>query len=267
MFNFRRKTRREIEAESVDALFTAKDARPGLAGAIGLVSGKHRYRRTEIATGVNFYSAGKSAGTLVVGFGTMKGRLSMPVFMVLDALDDTRYDLLLLSDLSKRHFDIGIGAFARTLPDLAGRIRDFAGERGHKALVTFGSSMGGFPALRAGDLMRADRSISVGGRFAWHPSRLRKVRHTIHAFEPLCACRAPFGSPFYALFSRDNASDSRHAALLAEIAPNCRTIAFPGDAHGLHYEIQLKGRLDAFFAEMLDLTREPDADRLAAMLD
>jgi len=266
VFKFRRKTRAEIKAETVDALFRSDEAGT-ISNAFGLLGTANRYRRNEISTGVNFYSAGTGAKTLVVGFGTAKGRLAMPVFMVLEALDDRRYDLLLLSDLSNCHFDHGIDGYALTLPDLMRRVGDFAGGRGYGSIITFGTSMGGFPALRGGDLLGADRSISVGGRFPWHPVRLEKGRQRVQAFDALCDCRNPYRSPFYLLHSRNHREDQLHAEMMKKIAPASRVIVFPGEGHAVQNRIRQKGRLDAFFLEMLDLNKEPDQDKLVAMLD
>ncbi|MCX7306024.1 MAG: hypothetical protein NTV73_17080 [Hyphomicrobiales bacterium] len=267
MFKFRRRTRAEIDAETLDALFDPAEGGQTISNAYGLLGRTHRYLRTEVATGVNFYSAASGASTLVVGFGTSRGRLSMPLFMVLEALDDTRYDLLLLSDLTKRHFDKGIEGYAATLPELMRRVGEFAARGGYACVVTLGTSMGGFAALRGGDLLAADRAISIGGRFAWHPGALVRDRRRVQAFDPLCHCRGPFRAPFYLLYSRDHPKDPRDAEMLAKIAPASRAIAFPGTHHGVHYRIRQRGRLDAFFAEMLDVQKEPDAQKLVAMLD
>lgn len=251
----------------MDALFRPAEGERTLSNAFGLLGRTSRYQRTEISPGVNFYSSGRGAKTLVVGFGTTRGRLSMPVSLVLEALDDRRYDLLLLSDLSKCHFDHGIDGYAATLPELMQRVYDFAGARGYGCVITFGTSMGGFPALRGGDLLGADRSISVGGRFPWHPVRLIKEQQSVKAFELLCDCRSPFRSPFYVLHSRGHPEDPRHAEMLKKMAPACRVIVFPGKQHAVHNTMRQKGKLSAFFSEMLDLEKEPDADKLVAMLD
>jgi hypothetical protein len=267
VFKFRRKTRAEIDAETVEALFRPAEGERTLSNAFGLLGGTSRYQRTEISSGVNFYSANSGANTLVVGFGTTRARLSMPVFMVLEALDGRRYDLLLLSDLSMCHFDRGIDGYAATLPELMHRVGDFAGGRGYRSVITFGTSMGGYPALRGGDLLGADRSISIGGRFPWHPVRLIKERQQVQAFDALCDCRNPFRSPFYVLHSRNHREDPLHAEMLKKIAPASRVIVFPGEGHAVHNKIRQKGRLEAFFSEMLDLDKEPDQDKLVAMLE
>lgn len=265
MFKFRRKTRAEIDAETVDARFRP-DESGKLNNMFGLLASQTRYERTEIAHGVNLYSAEVGANTLVVAFGGAKGRLNMALFMFLEAMDDSRYDVLLLADLNKRHFERGIGTYASSLPELVAKIGKVAERRGYSLIITYGTSMGGFPALRAGDLFGAARSISIGGRFIFHPRRLIKNRHVNVAFDLLCACRTPFRSPFYMLYAEGQAEDREHAAILRARAPQSHLIAFPGEDHNFPYQIRVKGKLNVFLGEMLDVGKQPDEQKLIALM-
>jgi len=265
VFNFRRKSRAEIHAENVDARFRPEES-GALNNMFGLLASQARYERTEIARGVNLYSARAGANTLVVAFGGAKGRLNMPLFMILEAMDDSRYDVLLLADLNKLHFERGIANYASSMPELVDKIGKFAERQGYGAIITYGTSMGGFPALRAGDLIGAGRSISIGGRFLFHPARLRKKQHSNVAFDLLCACRQPFRSQFYLLYAEGQHVDREHAAILRALAPQSHLIAFPGDDHNFPYQMRGKGKLDVFLNEMLDVAKQPDDQKLIALM-
>lgn len=225
------------------------------------------FKRTEIAGGVNLYSAERGAQNLVVGFGGSLGRLNMAVFMILEALDSARYDLLLLADLKKLHFDNGIENYADSMPGLMSKVGKLARQRGYGSIITYGTSMGGFPALRGGDMLGAGRAISIGGRFVWHPARIRRRGESIGAFDPICSCRVPFRVPCYLLFTGGKKLDVDHAAMLADIMPEVHRIVLPGNDHNFPEQIRSKGKLGSFFAQLFDLGKEPDEARLGALLE
>lgn len=270
MFNFRRKTREEIAAETFDAGFDTRS--PKVKSAQGLSKLFKRrpppqYARTEISHGVNFYSANAGARNLVVGFGGSRGRLNMAIYMILRCLDVRRHDLLLLSDENKAHFENGIEGYAGSLLELTSKVRDFAAKRRYSSLITYGTSMGGFPALRGGALLGANRAISIGGRFPYHPARLAGSSPAVKAFDVLCECRRPFRTPFYLLYATEQMEDDRNAAILSAIESSCRIIRVPGNDHNFPHRMRENGKLDLFFSEVLDLKREPSQERLAALLE
>lgn len=270
MFSFRRKTREEITAETFDARFqvraTGKGALDRWLPDIFLAQAP-QYARTEIAPYVNVYSADTGAKNLIVGFGSLSGRLNMPVHSILEALDSGAHDLLLLADPAKSHFDKGVAGYAGSLSALMTKVGDFARRRGYSSIIAYGTSMGGFPALRGGEMLGADRSISIGGRFPWHPLRLAERKREINAFDALCDCRRPFRSRIYLLYAQGQPKDDQHAAMLQAVEPGCRAIPIPVDDHNFPNLIRHNGKLSLFLAELFDLSREPAADRLAALFE
>lgn len=262
MFNFRRRTREEISAETFDPRFDTRDRN----GDRDPERKRPQFSRTEISHGVNFYSANACARNLIVGFSGTRGRLNMAIYMILQGLDESQHDLLLLSEETNAHFDLGIEGYAGSLTELMGKVGDFAAGRSYLSLITYGTSMGGFPALRGGEVLGADRAISIGGRFPHHPARLMGSARQIKAFDLLCECRRPFRSPSYLLYSQDQAEDDRNAAVLRAIAPSCRIIPVPGDNHNFPHQIRQNGKLGLFFSEIFDLKREPSQEKLAVLL-
>ena len=267
MFNFRRRSRAEIVAESAEAGFEPVRPRPGVGNLFGLASGSPSpFQRFRHADGVNLFSANNGATTLVVGFGGIRGSLMMGTVAVLEALDSGACDLLLLSDFRRLHFDHGVENYAATLPELMHKVAAIAAQRSYTNVVTYGSSMGGFPALRGGQMLGARRAVSVGGRFAWHPVKVRDGEKAVGAFDPICACRAPFATPCYALYAEGKKDDADHAAMLAAIMPGCVRVPMPYDKHNVAHAIARRNRLPAFFAELFDPDAEPDPARLRALL-
>jgi hypothetical protein len=268
MFNFRRRSREEVAAEATEAKFQPIRTGRTFKTLFGLVSAAPSpFTRTEIASGVNLYSAERGAPKLIVGFSGSLGRLNMAVFMFLEALDSAEYDLLLLADLKKLHFHNGIENYADSMPELMSKVGNLARQRAYRSIITYGTSMGGFPALRGGDMLGADRAISIGGRFVWHPARIKRGMEKIGAFDPICNCRAPFRVPCYLLYTGGKQLDVEHAEMLARIMPESRRIVLPGNDHNFPYQIRSKGRLDSYSAQIFDLTREPDEAKLRALLD
>lgn len=225
-----------------------------------------QFRRRELAANATLYTAGKGAKALVVGLCGKRLRLMMPLPMMLQHTDDRLYDVLILSDPQRLHFDRGISNFATSLVGLARRIESIATEHGHTSIVTYGTSMGGFPSLRIGGLLGAERAISAGGRFPYHVKRLIEGDHTISAFDLLCNCRAPLlTTPGYVLFSEDKPPDLESASALAQIMPQTRLCGFACDSHNFPIRIYSKGNLAEYFDEIFGLDREPDLQRLATL--
>lgn len=224
-----------------------------------------RFKRSTLHANVALYSADAGAKTLIVGFCGKRMRLMMPIATMLQFLDDRQYDVLVLSDPLKLYFDAGIGGYAGSLPELAKRISAIARQRGYSSLITYGTSMGGFPALRMGGLLGADRAISAGGGPVWHVSRLARKEPTIKAFDLICDCRMPLGTPCYALFSDGNPDDVAAAAKLAVVMPQSRLASLASASHNFSYTIFRKGRLEEYHQEIFGLGRDPDLERLAAL--
>lgn len=228
-------------------------------------AGIKRFERTELGPNVSFYSSKMGARTLVVGFCGRKLRLLMPLPMMLQFTDDSQCDVLILSDPLRLHFDRGIGDFADTMPGLARRIDSIASQGSYSAVITYGTSMGGFPALRMGGLLGAERAISVGGRPPDHIRRLTDGGATINAFDLICNCRVPFRTPCYLLFSAGKEQDVEAASALAAIMPGSRLGGIACEGHNFPIKIFSNGNLEEYFSRIFDLSSEPDLDRISRL--
>src|SRR5690606_19434935 len=118
------------------------------------------FSRKRISRSACFYTANRGARTLLVALCGNRRRPGVPTSFFLQMLNEDLYDVLLLSDDGRLHYDKGVKGFSRSLLDTARQIRTLADHRGHEKIITFGTSMGGPPALRIGLLLQAERAIS-----------------------------------------------------------------------------------------------------------
>ena len=167
------------------------------------------------------YFAGRSGTTrLLVVFSAPRARIGIPVSYFLQALRDDVYDVLMLRDPNDEHYTRGVrglGSFLET----ARRIEDFAGTKGYRQIVTYGASLGGLPALRAGRLLKANRAICVGGRYPWHAGRLARAERSVDAFDLLCPCAPASPTALVIVYAQHNEVDKDAFQLVQRTFPRC----------------------------------------------
>lgn len=198
------------------------------------------------------YFAGRGgANRLLVVFSAPRARLGIPISYFLQALRDDIYDVVWLRDPNDVHYArgvLGLGSFL----DTTRRIEDFAGTKGYRQIITYGASLGGFPALRAGRLLKAKRAISIGGRYPWHAGRLARAEQPVDAFDLLCPCAPPSPTQLVAVYARLNAEDKSAFELLRRTFPEGIGVPIDTAKHnlvGYFYKAQL---LPVFLAGLLD---------------
>lgn len=148
------------------------------------------FRRTSISPEVSFYSDGGQPRdkTLIIGFGGMGGRLGAPIGNILQKIDASRSDVVMLRDPLQRAFVFGAGGFTSDFASLVAAIRERFRPDTYRRLVTIGNSMGATPALRAGFLLGAERAIGIGTRLSNDDLMLMLRREVGTAFDPFCDC-------------------------------------------------------------------------------
>jgi hypothetical protein len=157
------------------------------------------YVRESWSRDATYYTANRGAPGLVVAFCSAVHRLGVPASYFLQTMREDLYDVLILRDPRKSFFDHGVQGLGSFL-EVMHRIKAFAEVKGFSEIITYGSSMGGYPALRAGLLLNATRAISMSGCYTWHVGRLvQKGRTTVRAFDPLCPC-SPLRRPNWSLY-------------------------------------------------------------------
>ncbi len=212
------------------------------------------YVRREIASGVEFFSSGTARGEkdLIVAFRCRPLRLMMPPSVFLQMLPADRFDVVLLGDATRQHFFNGIEGYADSLPGVCMRLLEEFDTGAYRRVFTYGASMGGFAALRAGPLLKAYRAISVGGSFPWQINRLQKQDRPVLAFDPLCACMKPSDTEFVCVYGAGDGPDAREVEALKRIMPITDRPMAGINEHNVIFRLFLESRLRAFYADMFE---------------
>jgi hypothetical protein len=211
------------------------------------------YLRSNFGKYVQLYSANCGARNLIIGFCGTLHRLMMPISQFLQLMPCEQHDVLVLSDVRTKHFDAGIEGYSSSFFETLKRLRGLIDERGYQSVICYGVSMGGYPALRAGIWLRAQRAVSVGGRFCEHPNRLLQRQHEIRAFDLMCACRPNREVPSLAVYASDNEDDVRNYEILNYVMPGCVEMRMETKSHNVIKHLDRTGQLSAFFAEIFAL--------------
>ena len=188
--------------------------------------------------------------TLLIGFCGRARRLMPPITALLQVLPSDGYDIVALRDHRREHYDHGTEGYADSLLGLVMRLQADLETKRYPRIVTFDTSMGGFPALRAGILIGADQAVSIGGGPAWHIARLTTSgRRPISAFDPLCPC-SPAAPPLYCVYPGGNTKDRAAVDGLAAMRPVHRVEMGLSDEHNVLYELWQRQRLGVFLAAL-----------------
>ena len=224
------------------------------------------YRRETWSADTHYYTTANGAGRLIVAFAAPGGRVGVPVSAFLQMLKADAYDVIVLRDSRDLHYTHGVeglGTFLETMR----RIEDFAAAKGFQQIITFGSSLGGYPALRGGRLLKASRAISVGGRYPWHPGRIMRKEASVEAFDLLCACTHSSPTELVVVYPSRHEVDKSAIDVLQRTFPECTAIPIDTDKHnviGYFYKAHL---LPLFLACLFDYWDEARirADLLARL--
>ena len=122
-----------------------------------------RYRRQSLVPDIDIYSdASIPSGRkgLILGFSGAAGQLMIPTPVFLQYVASERYDVVVLRDRTKQGYAIGIPRYAHNLWDLAQKLTAEIGAATYRRVYPYGTSMGGFPALRCGLLLKTETAVS-----------------------------------------------------------------------------------------------------------
>lgn len=122
--------------------------------------------RRRLRTNVSAYSAGgpTAAKTLLICFTGVARRLFMPIPVFLQHLDASRFDLLVLRDPSRNGYRYGLAGVAGDFEGLVAEIGRMFDRRAYRAVVTYGTSGGGLPAIVTALRYGLDKGVSVAGK-------------------------------------------------------------------------------------------------------
>jgi hypothetical protein len=223
------------------------------------------YVRESWSEDANYYTARRGARSLIVAFCGGANRLGVPTSYFLQMLRDDLYDVVVLRDPRRLHYDQGVQGLGSLL-ETTHRIRDFAETKGFQEVITYGVSMGGYPALRAGLLLNATRAISVSGEYCWHIGRLTRKGATIRAFDLLCPCVAKPSTQMVAVVPTQNQTDLQALEILRQTFPECLPVTIDAGAHNITSYFYYARLLRLFYACLFEYWDASIRDDLLMLL-
>jgi hypothetical protein len=209
-----------------------------------------RYIRKPIAPDVTLFhdpDVDRVNKCIVLAFSGLAHRLMLPTGVFLQLLPYREVDVVILNDPHRNHFAQGCREYASDFFQLVTRLGKDFNLGTYKNVCCYGTSMGGFVALRCGLLLKT-KSISVGGRFPWHVRRL-VADSAMPAFDLLCACKASDAAKFVCVYGMKE-DDRRAVDHLATMFPVTR-VPVQTTAHNVIFEMLGEGTLRQFYREHL----------------
>jgi hypothetical protein len=214
------------------------------------------FHRMPIHPDVTLYrdpKVGAARKKLIVAFCGARNRLDMPLAAVLQSLPSREVDIAVFRDRTKHHYLKGIADYASGFLDLtAAIIRDLRPAK-YRETYAYGTSMGGFAAVRYSLLHPVRRAVSMVGSFPGHVRRLVD-RQALPAFDLLCDCVAGSArTEIVSVFGDGSERDRQNSEWLARIC-GAKEVAVPHvTGHNVAHALAVSGTLPAFFAGMFEL--------------
>jgi len=189
--------------------------------------------------------------TLVIAYTGHAKRFLLPLAPFLQHCDGARYEFLVLADGSRHAFMRGIEGMADDMPGLIAHIDRITSSRGHRRIVAFGTSSGGFAALWTAVALGLGRGVSIGGPSPDHVNERGTGDVDFAPFTKAVAERAgrlpELLYVFGELHERDRAKGRAHERFVP-ITP----IELPGIAsHGGLFDLLKRRELTAMLERLL----------------
>lgn len=206
---------------------------------------------------LSFSAGGRSVSkTLVVCFTGMKGRLFMPIPVVLQHLPSADFDLIVLRDPSRNGYRSGVAGVANDFAGLADAVGGLFDRRAYRAVVTYGISAGGLPAIVTALRLGLDKAVSVGGKGPLDPRWQDVCAGGVGAMLRDYARDVAAPPNLLYVHGADSPPDADSARDLAQVVP-LRTLAVHGGegreiGHNPLLPLLRRSRLGAFLASALD---------------
>jgi len=186
-------------------------------------------------------SKGMISKKLIIGFAGNAMRLMGPTNIILGAIDEFDFDLMLIRDPDRNHYQKGVSGLASSVNELALSLKDLAVQSGYNRYVILGTSAGGLPAIRTGQIIKAEHVLAVG------PDS--PLRHP--GVEELSSAEKTMFTTFKISISANNERDSKAAHELKKVMPHVNIIPFDERNHNLIYALHKKKKLKSFLVENL----------------
>lgn len=191
--------------------------------------------------------AERSSKTLIVGFSSIGHRLFMPTFRFLGLLDPGTYDLLLLSDPHRCHFEKGIPGIASDMNGLPEVLDQFKCRKGYPDVVAMGTSSGGLPAILTALHNQWRKGIAIGAdKPADHPVLNAMLDRLTSGTD------SPPNTEVVLAYAQQNARDLAAADDISGRFPKARRLPESRfTQHNIMEELHKRSELQSFLARVL----------------
>jgi hypothetical protein len=210
------------------------------------------YEREDLSANVVFYRGeGRAAQkSLIVTFCGRSQRPNMAWSLYLQYLPSEFFDVAILCDLANNHYNDGIARYAPDMLSLQRRLATDLQFASYRRVYLYGTSSGGLPAIRVGLLAGADRSIAVGGVFAWPIYRLTQGQD-FQTFDPICACYTQRRGKVLVIHA-SNERDLIGARQVERVLKAKRIRITSTSDHNVNHQLYLAGGLMDFHGRMFE---------------
>ncbi len=218
------------------------------------------FERTELSKGVSLYSTNggsRNQKTLVIGFAGLHHRLMAPTSYLLDCLNPTLYDVIVLRDFSARTFAFGIPGLGGDFFEVLSGLRALVEPRAYRNALSLGTSGGGLPAVMTAILLGLNRGISVCGEDpASFAARVKSQGGDDARYLALLASRPQPFPELVLVCGEKKMSDAATAAKLHNLVPSELWKVRNCAQHGIFKWYISRGTLPAFLARILGQSLE-----------
>lgn len=234
-------------------------AREWLDTFAGLLFGEipepRQYARQRLGDHVWFFGHGpgeKRRPRLLIGFCGGMHRLMVPISIALQHVDAEEFDVVVLTDPTRRRYLFGIDDFADDFDGILTRLTELVGVPDYRTVGCLGASSGGLAALRAAISFGAERAVLVGGRpINMYSKKWPDQEKSEAEFEGVFAQAGSVPTRVVCGFAEDNEKDREGALSFAETL-NAELAPVPGiENHNILFELLKQARLGRYMDRLL----------------
>lgn len=193
---------------------------------------------------------------LLVCFTDKHWHLFLPVPLFLQALGNQGFDVMIVHDRRRGRHRLGLDGLSGSLWETCQTIARKIDLTRYQSLTTFGSSMGGFAALRAGLLLNARKAVGIGGSFSNHTGWYEATSGFLPAFDEICDCADTGKTVFELYYSINSHDDKTNALMMEQVLPGLRLFACDTRKHNIFPELDRRGTTRAFLHAILGEPRD-----------
>ena len=210
------------------------------------------WKRVQIGPNIWRYSAGKreaaSAKSVIFGFTGNAQLLMVPVYLILSNTDFEKFDIILLKDPSRMHYEGGIDGIGDSLEAIYRFLNFLSIDFGYKSAFAFGTSSGGLAAMGAALANKWQGVLAVGPDSPKGHPKIQTVLAEYYSRQS-----PETSTSIHIALSGQNKRDRDGMVDITSLIGGCKVYADERYAsHNLIYELFKAGELRGFLQKVFD---------------